>query len=77
MLTCGFSTADKELRNDVAAVTSLLVAVPEFTQCCHSSGMLTALMAVATCPEMGTHADVVAAFALTNEELDLELRLLR
>lgn len=75
-LAGGYAQPDKELRNDLLAVTSLLLAVDDFTSAADASGMFTALLAVGTCPELGSHPDIVQTFALSTESVDLELRLL-
>lgn len=82
----GFREVDKELRNNVLVVLSLLLdstsvessaSLYEFAMGCKDAGLFDASLAVASSPESGSDGTPYARpWALTTEELDLEAKLL-
>ena len=77
VLIDGFRDSDKELRNNVLIVLNLFLgSSQEFTTCCHSCGLFSATLAVSCAPESCNGAPYVKPWALSADELDLELKLL-
>ena len=86
VLGLGFREVDKELRNNVLVVLSLLLdststegraASTAFASACHNAGLFDAALAVACMSEAGGDGSpYVKPWALTTEELDLEAKLL-
>jgi hypothetical protein len=77
LLGQGFREVDKELRNTVLVVINLVLdASPAFCQECHNTGLFEAVLAVSCAPECCDGLPHVKPWALSTEELDLELKML-
>ena len=77
VLLDGFRDSDKELRNNVLVVINLVLGCSQvFAVTCHLSGLFGATMAVSCAPECCNGAPYVKPWALSTDELDLELKLL-
>ena len=76
VLVHGSREVDKELRNNILVVINLLGASQPFVAACHAAGLFEALLAVSCAPECCNGAPHVKPWALSTEELDLELKLL-
>ncbi|GLI68965.1 hypothetical protein VaNZ11_013493 [Volvox africanus] len=76
LLLNGFSKADKELRNDLLVVFTLLLEASGFRDAAAQTRVFEPLLAAAICPELATRPELIANYALTTDALDHELRLL-
>jgi len=77
VLVDGNRAQDKELRNNVLVVISFVVdASPEFVATCHSAGLFDAVLAIACAPEVCDGSPHVKPWALSTDEIDLELKML-